>query len=158
VARLAGVILAVVFAVASVAKFRDPTGTRRSLALMGLPVPHLLAVGVPVVEVLTAILLIGGRAPEFLRHNTRLLKLVRAFDEQGKWIFSICHGIQILIAAGIAGGRRLTSYCNIRFEVEQAGAKWVNKQSVVDGNFITAQTWESHPDFYRDIFKQLRKG
>ena len=57
-ARLAGVILAVVFAVASVAKFRDPTGTRRSLARMGLPVPHLLAVGVPVVEVLTAILLI----------------------------------------------------------------------------------------------------
>ena len=102
-----------------------------------------------------AILLIGGRAPEFLRHNDKLLKLVRAFDKQGKWIFSICHGIQILIAADIAKGRRLTSYCNIRFEVEQAGAKWVNKQSVVDGNFITAQTWESHPDFYRDIFNQL---
>ena len=106
----------------------------------------------------TAILLIGGRAPEFLRHNDKLLKLVRAFDKQGKWIFSICHGIQILIASGIAEGRRLTSYCNIRFEVEQAGAKWVNKQSVVDGNFITAQTWESHPDFYRDIFTQLHKG
>jgi len=105
-----------------------------------------------------AILLIGGRAPEFLRHNDKLLKLVRAFDNQGKWIFSICHGIQILIAAGIAEGRRLTSYCNIRFEVEQAGAKWVNKQSVVDGNFITAQTWESHPDFYRDIFTRLHKG
>ena len=105
-----------------------------------------------------AVLLIGGRAPEFLRHNTNLLRLVRAFDEQGKWIFSICHGIQILIAAGIAEGRRLTSYCNIRFEVEQAGAKWVNKQSVVDGSFITAQTWESHPVFYRDIFRQLRKG
>lgn len=105
-----------------------------------------------------AVLLIGGRAPEFLRHNTNLLRLVRAFDEQGKWIFSICHGIQILIAAGIAEGRRLTSYCNIRFEVEQAGAKWVNKQSVVDGNFITAQTWESHPVFYRDIFRQLHKG
>ena len=57
-ARLAGVILAVVFAVASVAKFRDPTGTRRSLARMGLPVPHLLAVGVPVVEVLPAVLLL----------------------------------------------------------------------------------------------------
>ena len=105
-----------------------------------------------------AVLLIGGRAPEFLRHNTNLLRLVRAFDEQGKWIFSICHGIQILIAAGIAEGRRLTSYCNIRFEVEQAGAKWVNKQSVVDGNFITAQTWESHAVFYRDIFRQLHKG
>ena len=103
-----------------------------------------------------AVLLIGGRAPEFLRHNAKLLKLVQDFDKQGKWIFSVCHGIQILIAAGIAGGRKLTCYCNIRFEVEQAGAKWVNKQSVVDGNFVTAQTWESHPEFYRDIFNQLR--
>ena len=103
-----------------------------------------------------AVLLIGGRAPEFLRHNSKLLKLVRDFDKQGKWIFSVCHGTQILIAAGIAGGRKLTCYCNIRFEVEQAGAKWVNKQSVVDGNFVTAQTWESHPEFYRDIFNQLR--
>ena len=103
-----------------------------------------------------AVLLIGGRAPEFLRHNSKLLKLVRDFDKQGKWIFSVCHGTQILIAAGIAGGRKLTCYCNIRFEVEQAGAKWVNKQSVVDGNVVTAQTWESHPEFYRDIFNQLR--
>ena len=103
-----------------------------------------------------AVLLIGGRAPEFLRHNSKLLKLVRDFDKQGKWIFSVCHGTQILIAAGIAGGRKLTCYCNIQFEVEQAGAKWVNKQSVVDGNFVTAQTWESHPEFYRDIFNQLR--
>ena len=102
-----------------------------------------------------AVLLIGGRAPEFLRHNSKLLKLVRDFDKQGKWIFSVCHGIQILIAAGIAEGRKLTCYCNIRFEVEQAGAKWVNKQSVVDGNFVTPQTWESHPEFYRDIFNQL---
>ncbi|HJN88784.1 MAG TPA: DJ-1/PfpI family protein, partial [Verrucomicrobiota bacterium] len=51
-----------------------------------------------------AILLIGGRAPEFLRHNTKLLKLVQAFNREGKWVFSICHGIQILIAAGIAEG------------------------------------------------------
>ena len=60
-----------------------------------------------------------------------------------------------MIAIGIAEGRKLTCFCNIRFEVEQAGAKWVNKQSVVDGNFVTAQTWESHPEFYRDIFSQL---
>ncbi len=103
-----------------------------------------------------AVLLIGGRAPEFLRHDAKLLKLVQDFDKQGKWIFSVCHGIQILIAAGIANGRKLTCYCNSRFEVEQAGAKWVNKQSVVDGNFVTSQTWESHPEFYRDIFNQLR--
>ena len=102
-----------------------------------------------------AIMLIGGRAPEFLRHNKRLLKIVQTFDRQGKWILSICHGIQILLAAGIATGRKLTCYCNIRFEVESCGAQWIDRQSVVDGNMITAQTWESHPDFYRDIFHQL---
>ena len=104
-----------------------------------------------------ALLLIGGRAPEFLRHNSNLLKLVKDFDKKSKWIFSICHGIQIMIAAGITRGRKLTCYTNIRFEVEQAGAKWINKESIIDDNFITAQTWESHPEFYRDIFTELHK-
>lgn len=102
-----------------------------------------------------AILLIGGRAPEFLRHDPAMLRLIREFDKQGKWIFAICHGIQILLAAGLGRGRRLTSYCNIRVEVETAGARWINRQSVVDGNYITAQTWESHPEFYRNIFKHF---
>ena len=104
-----------------------------------------------------AVLLIGGRAPEFLRHNSKLLKIIKDFNNQGKWIFSICHGIQIMIAAGITKGRDLTCYNNIKFEVEQAGAYWINEESVIDGNFITAQTWESHPEFYRDIFKKLKK-
>ena len=102
-----------------------------------------------------AVLLIGGRAPEFLRHEAAVVRLVREFDRQGKWIFSICHGIQILIAAGLAKGRTLTCYRNVRLEVELAGGKWLDKQSVVDGRIITSQTWESHPDFYRDIFANL---
>lgn len=103
----------------------------------------------------SAIVLMGGRAPEFLRHDSTLIKLVQKFHSSGKWIFSICHGIQILLAAGLGEGRRLTCYCNIRCEVEQCGGKWINKQSVVDGKIISAQTWESHAEFYRDIFKNL---
>jgi len=102
-----------------------------------------------------AVLLIGGRAPEFLRHEPNVVRLVREFHRQGKWIFSICHGIQILIAAGLAKGRILTCYRNVRLEVELAGGKWLDKQSVVDGRIISSQTWESHPDFYRDIFANL---
>lgn len=105
-----------------------------------------------------AIMLIGGRAPEHLRHDERLLDLVREFDRQGKWIFSICHGIQIVLAAGIARGRRMTCYCNVRFEVTQCGATWIDRQSVRDGNLISSQTWESHPEFYRDIFAALDEG
>lgn len=103
-----------------------------------------------------AVLLIGGRAPEFLRHEPKLIRLVQDFARQDKWIFAICHGIQILIAAGLVTGKRLTCYRNVRFELQQAGAKWIDRQSVVDGKIITAQTWESHPDFYRDIFQRLK--
>ena len=104
-----------------------------------------------------AVMLIGGRAPEFLRHEESVLKLVRDFARRGKWIFSICHGIQILIAAGLVKGRTLTCYRNVRFELEQGGGRWVDRQCVRDGRFITSQTWESHPEFYREIFNQLKE-
>lgn len=104
-----------------------------------------------------AILLIGGRAPEFLRHEEKLIKLVQEFHRTRKWIFSICHGIQVLIAAGICSGKRVTCYRNVRLEVQYAGGTWIDKQSVVDGNIVTAQTWESHWEFYRDIFKCMNE-
>jgi protease I len=102
-----------------------------------------------------AVLLLGGRAPEYLRNNARLLDLVREFDAQNKWIFSICHGVQILAAANLTKGKRLTCYEHVRFEAEQAGGIFLNQQAVRDGRLITAQTWQSHPDFYREIFAAL---
>lgn len=104
-----------------------------------------------------AMMLIGGRAPEFLRSDKKLIRLVQKFAKKGKPIFSICHGIQILAAAGLLQDRKVTCYCNVRFEAESAGANWINKESVRDGNWVTAQTWESHPDFYRDIFSVLNQ-
>ena len=106
----------------------------------------------------TAILLIGGRAPEFLRHNPKLIKIVQTFHRQNKLILSICHGIQILLAAGIGRGLKLTCYENVRFELEACGGTWVNRECVRDGNIITAQTWQSHPEFYREAMAQLSKG
>ena len=64
-----------------------------------------------------AVMLIGGRAPEFLRHNADVIRIVQEFSRQKKWIFSICHGIQILIAAGLVKGRKLTCYENVRSEL-----------------------------------------
>jgi len=102
-----------------------------------------------------AVLLIGGRAPEFLRHNAKLIKIVKTFQQQGKWILSICHGIQILLAAGLGRGLKLTCYENVRFELESCGGTWVNRECVRDGRIITGQTWNSHADFYREVFEQL---
>ena len=112
----------------------------------------------PFGRTIVAAMLIGGRAPEFLRHEAKVLRIVREFDRRGKWIFSICHGIQILIAAGLVKGRTVTCYENVRLEVQQAGGRWLNRPSVVDGRIITSQTWESHPEFYRDIFQSHSTG
>lgn len=102
-----------------------------------------------------AVLLLGGRAPEYLRNNTRLREIVCEFDRREKWIFSICHGVQVLAAAGLTQGRQVTCYEHVRCEVEQAGGNFVNEQTVRDGRIITAQTWQSHPSFYREIFARL---
>jgi protease I len=102
-----------------------------------------------------AVLILGGRAPEYLRNNAKVLDIVRTFDRREKWIFAICHGVQVLAAAGLAAGKRVTCYEHVRPEAEQAGAKFVDAQTVCDGRIVTAQTWQSHPSFYREIFKQL---
>ena len=102
-----------------------------------------------------AILLLGGRAPEYLRNNAALLDVVREFDRSEKWIFAICHGVQILAAAGMAQGKCVTCYEHVRLEAEQAGGTWSTEQAVRDGRIVTAQTWQSHPQFYREIFRCL---
>jgi protease I len=102
-----------------------------------------------------AVLVLGGRAPEYLRNNGKVMEIVREFDRQEKWILAICHGVQILAASGLARGKRVTCYEHVRWEAEQAGATFVNEQTVRDGHMITAQTWQSHPSFYREVVAQL---
>jgi protease I len=105
-----------------------------------------------------AVLLIGGRAPEYLRNDPKLLALVREFQARGKWIFSICHGIQILNGAGLAKGRKLTCYEHVRSEVEACGGTFVAEPCVRDGNMVSAQTWQDHPWFFREVFNCLTQN
>ena len=102
-----------------------------------------------------AVILLGGRAPEYLRNDATLLTIVREFADTGKFVFSICHGIQILVAAGLAEGRKLTCYEHVKLEVTAAGGEWIPQESVRDGKFVSAQTWISHPDFYRQVMQCL---
>ena len=102
-----------------------------------------------------AILLLGGRAPEYLRNNQRLLEVVKEFHAKDKWVLAICHGIQVLISAGLAKGTRLTAYEHIRYEIEAGGGTYSTQQAVRDGRIITGQTWQSHPEFYREVFSGL---
>ena len=102
-----------------------------------------------------AVLIMGGRAPEYLRNDKTLISLVQEFASLGRWVFSICHGIQILAAANLLKGKRVTCYEHIRWEVETMGGTWCTEQSVRDGRMVTAQTWQSHPEFYRELMACL---
>lgn len=108
-----------------------------------------------VVKDYDAILILGGRAPEYLRNDRRLLTIVQEFRHQDKWIFAICHGIQVLISAGLAREAQLTAYEHIRYEIEAGGGTYCMEQAVRDGKLVTGQTWQSHPEFYREVFACL---
>ena len=102
----------------------------------------------------------GGRAPEYLRLNPRILEIVREFNDAKKPIAAVCHGPQILVSAGILKGRTCTAYMAVQPDVVDAGAKWcpVNatvSNSCVDGNLVTAPAWPAHPDWIRDFLKLL---
>ncbi len=102
-----------------------------------------------------AVMLIGGRAPEYLRNDAGLLETLREFDRQEKWIFSICHGIQLVAAAGLAKGKTVTCYEHIRLEVETCGGRYVAREAMRDGRLVSSPTWREHPAFYREIFNCL---
>jgi len=105
-----------------------------------------------------AILLLGGRAPEYLRNNARLVEIAREFARSGKWLFAICHGVQVLTVAGLAAGKRMTCYEHVRSEIEAAGGTFCRDEAVRDGKMVTAQTWQSHPEFYREIMGCLAES
>ena len=102
----------------------------------------------------------GGRAPEYLRLNPRLLEIVRAFFAAGKPVAAICHGPQILAAAGVLQGRLCTSYPAVGPDCVGAGARWgeVNEtfsNAYVDGNLVTAAAWPGHPEWLRKFVELL---
>ena len=95
-----------------------------------------------------ALVIPGGRAPEYLRLNSRVLDIVRHFDREKKPIAAICHAVQLLAAAGVVDGRQCTGYPACGPEAKAAGARWTEvpiDQAHVDGNLVTAPAWPAHP-------------
>ena len=95
-----------------------------------------------------ALLVPGGRAPEYLRLNEKVLELVRDFDKAGKPIAAVCHGAQLLAAAGILEGRECSAYPACAPEVRLAGGTFMDidvSQAHVQGNLVTAPAWPAHP-------------
>jgi protease I len=107
-----------------------------------------------------ALVIPGGRAPEYLRLDERVLEIVRHFAAKEKPIAAICHGLQILVAAGVVKGRRCQAYPAVKPELVQAGAIWDEPTpgldaACADGNLITAPAWPAHPAWMRAFLKLL---
>lgn len=105
-----------------------------------------------------ALVIPGGRAPEYLRLNRRLLDVVRAFAEANKPIAALCHGAQILTAAGVVRGRRVSAYPAVGPEVMAAGGEFVSvpfEAAVTDGNLVTGPAWTAHVEWLRQFLAVL---
>jgi protease I len=95
-----------------------------------------------------ALIIPGGRSPEYLRLNHRVLEVVSHFAHNNKPIAAVCHGAQILAAAKVIAGKRISAYPACAPEVELAGATYATinvDAAVTDGNFVTAPAWPAHP-------------
>lgn len=105
-----------------------------------------------------ALLVPGGRAPEYLRLNAKVLELVRAFHIADKPIAAICHGPQLLAAAGVLEGKRVSAYPACAPEVTLAKATYADiavDQAVTDGKLVTAPAWPAHPAWIAQFLKVL---
>ena len=105
-----------------------------------------------------ALMITGGRAPEYLRLNPRVIEIVRQFAAAGKPIAAICHGAQVLVAADVIRGKRIAAYPACAPEVRLAGGDYADiavDQAVTDGGFITAPAWPAHPQWLAQFLQQL---
>lgn len=106
----------------------------------------------------SGLVIAGGRAPEYLRLNQKILEIVKYFFKNNLPVAAICHGIQILTAANVVKGRKLTAYPAVGPEVTLAGGEFQDipvNEAYVDGNLVTSPAWPAHPAFIREFLKVL---
>jgi deglycase len=97
-----------------------------------------------------ALVIPGGRAPEYLRLNADVIKIVRHFRDAKKPIAALCHGVQVLAAADALKGKSCTAYPAVEPDVKSASGIWVDvpiDKAYVDGNLVTAPAWPAHPEW-----------
>ena len=105
-----------------------------------------------------ALMIAGGRAPEYLRLNPRVIEIVRQFAAASKPIAAVCHGAQLLAAADVIRGKTISAYPACSPEVKLAGGNYADipvDQAVTDGNFVTAPAWPAHPAWLGQFLQRL---
>ncbi|SFK20353.1 protease I [Pseudovibrio ascidiaceicola] len=107
-----------------------------------------------------ALVIPGGRAPEYLRLNPAVLDMVRHFFKENKPVAAICHGAQLLSAAGVLQGRTCSAYPACAPEVTMSGGKFADidvADAVTDGNLVTAPAWPAHPAWLKQFLALLNQ-
>jgi protease I len=105
-----------------------------------------------------ALVIPGGRAPEYIRLNERVLEIVQHFASMDKPIAAVCHGAQLLAAAGVLEGRACTAYPAVAPEVRAGGGEWMEvpvDRSWTDRNLVTAPAWPAHPEWLAAFLEVL---
>lgn len=105
-----------------------------------------------------ALVVPGGRAPEYIRLNQKVLEITRHFAQANKPIAAICHGLQLLAAADVLRGKNCTAYPACGPDVRAAGGVYVQipvDEAIVDGNLVTAPAWPAHPRWLAEFLKVL---
>lgn len=123
---------------------------------------HLFSLNVDFSEVrgadYDALVVAGGRAPEYLRLNPEVIELVRSFAQSDKPIAAVCHGAQLLAAADVIRGKQVSAYPACAPEVRMAGGEYAEievDQAVTDGKLVTAPAWPAHPQWLGQFLKVL---
>jgi protease I len=104
-----------------------------------------------------AVIVPGGYAPDLMRRNEAMVRLVREAAQHGKVVAAICHAGWVLASAGVVKGKKATAFFSIKDDMVNAGAEWVDGEVVVDGTLITSRKPDDLPAFCREIVKALGK-
>ncbi len=107
-------------------------------------------------EEYAGLFLSGGRAPEYLRYDADLLRITRHFFDAGKPVAVVCHGVEIVAAAGLLSGRTMTTVAKCALDVTQVGGRYVDQPCVVDGNMVSARTWHDNTALLGQFVKMLK--
>ncbi|WP_027182688.1 DJ-1/PfpI family protein [Desulfovibrio inopinatus] len=103
-----------------------------------------------------ALVIPGGRAPEYIRLNSRVIEIVKDFDDKKKPIAAVCHGPQVLVAAGVLSGKKSMAYPAVKPDIEVGGGEFCMcndtfSDALTDGHLVTAAAWPSHPEWMRQF-------
>jgi protease I len=96
----------------------------------------------------------GGRAPEYLRYDQDLMRIVRHFFEADKPVAVVCHGAEIVVAAGMAAGKRMATVAKCQYDVEFSGGTYVNNGCVIEGKMVSGRTWHDQ-HLYMPVFMRM---